>query len=125
MTIMKNKSATVRRNHGFSMIDVLVAIVVLATGLLALAALQGALTRSSTDSRARAQIAAYADGLVDQLRASGYRNIAAGTISTTSVDRDHGRPLLRQRHDVYHDRAIVSRQHHAGIQAGQHHHILD
>ena len=84
MTIMKNKSATVRRNHGFSMIDVLVAIVVLATGLLALAALQGALTRSSTDSRARAQIAAYADGLVDQLRASGYRNIAAGTISTTS-----------------------------------------
>lgn len=84
MTIMKNKSATVRRNHGFSMIDVLVAIVVLATGLLALAALQGALTRSSTDSRARAQIAAYADGLVDQLRASGYTNIAAGTISTTS-----------------------------------------
>ena len=39
MTIMKNKSATVRRNHGFSTIDVLVAIVVLATGLLAVPAL--------------------------------------------------------------------------------------
>ena len=84
MSIMNNQFATTRRNLGFSMIDVLVAIIVLATGLLALAALQAALTRNSADARARAQIGAYADGLIDQLRASGYDNIAAGTISASS-----------------------------------------
>ena len=66
---------------GFSMIDVLVAIVVLATALLALAALQGALTRNAADARSRSQIAAYTEGLVDQLRAAGFGNIASATIN--------------------------------------------
>jgi type IV pilus modification protein PilV len=79
MTIKKIQANSARRNGGFSMIDVLVAIVVLATALLALAALQGALTRNSADARARSQVAAYADGLLDQLRASGYDNITDGT----------------------------------------------
>ena len=66
---------------GFSMIDVLVAIVVLATALLALAALQGGLTRNAADSRARSQIAAYAEGLMDEMRSSGYSSIASATIT--------------------------------------------
>jgi Tfp pilus assembly protein PilV len=73
-------SSSVRSNHGFSMIDVLVAIVVLATALLALAALQGALTRNAADARSRSQIVAYTEGLIDQSRATSYDSIAAGTI---------------------------------------------
>ncbi len=69
---------------GFSMIDVLVAIIVLATALLALASLQGALTRNAADSRARSQIAAYSEGLVNQLRSTGYSGIAANTTVSPS-----------------------------------------
>jgi len=70
------------RGRGFSMIDVLVAIVVLATGLLALAALQGALTRNGADARARSQIAAYTESVLDRMRFAGYDAVAPGTITT-------------------------------------------
>lgn len=80
MTSQK-KNVSRARASGFSMIDVLVAIVVLATALLALAALQGAMTRNAADARARSQVAAYTEGLIDQLRAAGYGNITAGTIT--------------------------------------------
>ena len=61
------------------MLDVLVAIVVLATGLLALAALQGALTRNGADARARSQMAAYTESLVDRMRFAGYTTAAPST----------------------------------------------
>ena len=77
MIVTQIKPTSHRLGAGFSMIDVLVAIIVLATGLLALAALQGALTRNSADARARSQIAAYSEGLIDQLRSGGYNNIAS------------------------------------------------
>jgi len=75
----------IRRDHGFSMIDVLVAIVVLATGLLALAVLQTALTRNSVDTRTRTQIGAYTQGLMDELRVRGYSSIANTTIAASST----------------------------------------
>jgi Tfp pilus assembly protein PilV len=81
---MKNRFSPEFHYHGFSLIDVLIAIVVLATAFLALTVLQGTLTRNAADSRARAQIAAYTEGLIDQLRASGYANIVAGTVSASS-----------------------------------------
>lgn len=46
------------QTKGFSLIEVMVAVVVLATGLLALAALQGALARNSADAKARGAVAA-------------------------------------------------------------------
>ena len=83
----QTKLTSIRRPAGFSMIDVLIAIVVLATGLLALAALQGAMTRNSADARARSQIAAYSEGLIDQLRSAGYSAVGAngGTAQTASL----------------------------------------
>jgi Tfp pilus assembly protein PilV len=86
MIIRQIKSTSHRFGTGFSMIDALVAIVVLATALLALAALQGALTRNSADARARSQLAAYSEGLIDQLRSTGYTSIAATayTVSPSS-----------------------------------------
>ncbi len=82
MTISTANVSTARSDRGFSMIDVLVAIVVLATGLLALAALQGALTRNGADSRARSQVAAYTESVVDRMRFAGYDTVVPGTITT-------------------------------------------
>src|SRR5690242_5420889 len=80
MTIGQYKSRTTPRQAGFSMLDVLVAIVVLATGLLALAALQGAMTRNGVDSRARSQIGAYTQSVIERMRFLGYDLAAPSTI---------------------------------------------
>lgn len=67
---MKQSSIVLRRPgaRGFALIEALIAVVVLATGLLALTALQGALMRSSADSKARSQVAAYAASEMDRIR---------------------------------------------------------
>lgn len=56
------------RVSGFSLIEVMVAAVVLATGLLALAALQGALARNSADAKARSAIMSALSSRMSQLR---------------------------------------------------------
>jgi Tfp pilus assembly protein PilV len=81
MIIRHCRFAPATHRAGFSMIDVLVAIVVLATALLALAALQGAITRNTADSRARSQVAAYVEGMIEQARAGSYDAIATQTIT--------------------------------------------
>lgn len=87
---MSPKQAGVRRraNRGFSLIEALIAVVVLATGLLALTALQGALIRSSADAKARSQLVTFAQSLMDGARRGGYDAIATGTntalLSTTA-----------------------------------------
>jgi len=62
-----------RRNAtGFSLLEVLVAIVVLTVGLLALAALQGSLTRASSEAKVRGRVAAMLTARLDDMRSSGY-----------------------------------------------------
>ncbi|MDQ3618192.1 MAG: prepilin-type N-terminal cleavage/methylation domain-containing protein [Pseudomonadota bacterium] len=89
-----NHSIRTTRLHqrGFSLIEALIAVVVLATGLLALAALQGALIRSSADAKARSQLAAFAESTLDARRIGGYNDapLAPGTASpklTTAAQR--------------------------------------
>lgn len=57
---------------GFSLIEVLIAVVVLATGLLALGALQASLTRNAADARIRSEAVAIAEIVTERLRAEGY-----------------------------------------------------
>ena len=57
------------RNTGFSLIEVLVAVLVLSTGMLALAALQASLTRNSVDAKVRSQGLAIAVDVLDRVRA--------------------------------------------------------
>lgn len=67
-----------RRSRGFSLLEALIAVVVLSTGLLALAALQSALIRSSVDARIRSAAAAAAVSVFEDLRAGGYNAIPTG-----------------------------------------------
>jgi prepilin-type N-terminal cleavage/methylation domain-containing protein len=73
--------------RGFSLLEVLIAVVVLSTGLLALAALQGGLTRSSADSKVRGRIAAVLATRMEGLRNTGYSSadMAAGTTALNCV----------------------------------------
>lgn len=77
------------REQGFSLIEVMIAVVVLSTGLLALAALQANLTRSAADSKARSRVAALVSSRMDELRARGYASAAtvaaAGCVSGNDV----------------------------------------
>ena len=81
---------TARAMRGFSLLEVLVAVVVLAVGLLALASLQGSLTRSAADAKVRARVAAMLSARMDQLRLGGYGALPATNtpITTTSTEAD-------------------------------------
>lgn len=64
-----------RRGSGFSLIEILIAVVVLATGLLALTALQGRLAQASADAKVRSRMASVLTGRMDELRAAQYASI--------------------------------------------------
>jgi prepilin-type N-terminal cleavage/methylation domain-containing protein len=66
--IHRNGWSTGRRDAGFSLIEVMVAVVILATGLIALAALQGALSRNSADAKARGAVAAAMISRLNEFR---------------------------------------------------------
>lgn len=86
-----------RTGLGFSLIEVMVAVVILATGLLALAALQGALARNSADAKARAAVMAALTSRMSEIRqappatgttwtmATGWVSAAAAQAGTSNL----------------------------------------
>ena len=75
-----------RGQSGFTLIEVMIAVVVLATGLLAMAALQAKLASNSADAKARSRVSALLMSVIDDQRASGYDSLASfvSTACTTS-----------------------------------------
>lgn len=63
-----------QRQRGFSLIEVLIAVVVLSTGMLALAALQSSITRNSVAAKARSQAVAVANEVLDLARERATRD---------------------------------------------------
>ncbi|NNJ64674.1 MAG: hypothetical protein HKP16_03850, partial [Xanthomonadales bacterium] len=57
-----------RGARGMTLLDILLAIVIFVFGMLALTALQGNLSRSSTDANARTVAASVAEELIEELR---------------------------------------------------------
>ena len=73
---MKRSYRMPGRNGGFSLIEVMIAVVVLATGLLALAALQGSLAKSSGEAKVRGRVASLLTARMDELRVLQYDSAA-------------------------------------------------
>ena len=57
-----------RKQNGFSILEVVIGIFIFVVGLLALAALQGALTRSMADSKLRTTAVNIADSFIERQR---------------------------------------------------------
>lgn len=82
-----------RNANGFTLIEVMIAVLVLATGFLALTALQGALIQASADSKTRSQVAAFAASEFDDLRLGGVDSLAIGSATQTASAAPAGDPL--------------------------------
>src|SRR5687768_16065863 len=81
--ILRRSRAHPDASRGFSLLEVLIAVVVLSVGLLALAALQGRLTQASSEAKVRGRVAAMLSARMDALRSGGY-----GTINTAAFPGD-------------------------------------
>lgn len=82
---MKNLHSFARKpQQGFSLIEVLIGAVILATGLLALSALQGSLARNAADSRIRSQVAAAMESAAEADR--GTTNFTAVPATPAAVN---------------------------------------
>lgn len=78
---MRSPIQSIRRAAGFSLIEVMIAVVVLAVGLLALVALQSRLVREGADAKARSRIASLISSRIDGARAGGYYSLeSAGAV---------------------------------------------
>jgi type IV pilus modification protein PilV len=72
-----------RRTSGFSLLEVLIAVVVLSVGLLALAALQGSLVRGGSAAKAQTQAMALAQQTLEQMR--GFKTSSGNTDSYAAI----------------------------------------
>ena len=75
---MKTRNqAGISQARGFSLLEVMIAVLVLAVGLLALVALQSTLVREGAEAKARSRIAALVASRMDEGRAGGYESLAS------------------------------------------------
>ena len=84
--ILRRSRAHPDASRGFSLLEVLIAVVVLSVGLLALAALQGRLTQASSEAKVRGRVAAMLSARMDALRSGGYGTINPGAFNSTTAN---------------------------------------
>ncbi len=85
---MSIQKSTNKRNSGFSLIEAMIAVLVLAVGLLALVALQSNLVREGADAKARSRIASLITSRMDEARAIGYTAIATELAAVCAANND-------------------------------------
>lgn len=91
---MKNMLSGPRGRKGFSLIEVMVAVVILSFGLLALAALQASLFRAGAESKARESATAIAQQVIEDARTfafvtppTGYTGYAYQGLDTANLGK--------------------------------------
>ena len=77
-----------RRRHGFSLIEVLVAVLVVAVGVLGVAGLQLVTMRANTGSMMRTQANEYAYSIIDRMRANRGANYQIAMNASAPVAAD-------------------------------------
>lgn len=79
------KDSSNKKAHGFTLIEVLIAMVILGIGILGVTILFPAALRDTQRASGTTVAAMYADSVIDVLRAQGYRSIAAMWPSSQQV----------------------------------------
>lgn len=87
---MKNMLSGPRGRKGFSLIEVMVAVVILSFGLLALAALQASLFRAGAEAKARENATAIAQQVVEDARTFAFVTPPTGYTGYTYQSLDTG-----------------------------------
>ncbi len=77
---------TKKRQQGFSLFEVLIALLVLSVGLLGLANLQGQSISSSYNAHLRTQATSLAQSMVDRMRANRSHALQATNNYQTAID---------------------------------------
>ena len=87
MNLKRNtKQSSLRHLAGMALLDILLAMVIFVIGMLALAHLQGNLSRSSGDANARTVAANIAEEFVEALRTYSAIELAAGGTCPSTLD---------------------------------------
>ncbi|MEO5362001.1 MAG: prepilin-type N-terminal cleavage/methylation domain-containing protein [Magnetococcus sp. DMHC-8] len=72
------------QRRGFTLVEAMVALLILSVGMLALGRLQGSMTQSSAQAKARTEALRLAEGKIEELR--GFSSLAAVTGYANSAD---------------------------------------
>ncbi len=90
MRLVRSANTVRRKNRGFTLFEVLVAVIVLSVGLLGLAAMYISLLRNNQNSYLRTQAAVVAYDIVDRMRANpvGVSNGEYNNIDSASLPDD-------------------------------------
>jgi type IV pilus assembly protein PilV len=101
--------------HGFTLLEVLIAVVILSVGLLGLAALQATSLKSNHASLTRSQIAILSYDMVDRMRANrpamllGDYNLPASTQNTDCTTTTGCTPADMADHDYFEWSTLIAR----------------
>ena len=100
------KTSNIRNQHGFTLLEVLIALLILSIGLLGLAALQTTSLRSNQMANMRTLATYLAYEMTDRMRANhdgvdlGQYTIPAGTAPATSPTTRAGEDILEWRNSI-------------------------
>jgi prepilin-type N-terminal cleavage/methylation domain-containing protein len=85
---MNTLQTSIRRNgaDGFTMVELLVALVILTVGILALGLVTGQFNRQTTISDIAIERSASLQAAVEELRATPFEDVAAGTVTIDDYD---------------------------------------
>lgn len=106
MNILCTTRSNPHRNTGFTLLEVLIAVIVLSIGLLGLAGLQTTGLRNNQDAYARTQATTLANDMADRIRANiagynagSYNNTA--TLTATCETSGGCTPQQMAQHDTF------------------------